>query len=102
MAIIVEFVGGFRDGMRASSESTDPGESKFALSVYAISQEGEIGGEHRSYPDPAMHAIQMEGGDALAQHGLDMNQCYKVVSKTAKDDDTIVRFEFVEQEACPS
>jgi hypothetical protein len=102
MAIIVEFVGGFRDGMRASSESADPGESKFALSVYAMSHEGEIGREHRSYPDPALHAIQMEGGEAIAEHGLDMNHFYKVVSKTVKDDDTIVRFEFVEQEACPS
>jgi hypothetical protein len=88
--------------MRASSKSADPGESKCALSVYAMSHEGEIGRQHRSFSDAAMHAIQMEGGDAKAEHGLDLNHFYKVVSKTVKDDDTVVRFEFVEQEARPS
>ena len=99
MAIIVEFVGGFRDGLRASSASEDPGESTFALQTYALSQPGQIGKKHQAYSDEAMRVFRTEGPQAIAERGLDF---YKVTSKTVKDDDTIMRFEFVEQEACPS
>jgi hypothetical protein len=96
MVIIVEFVGGFRDGTRASSASEDPGEAELALNTWFISNQGEIGRKHGTASDAAKHILMTEGGQALAERGLGMSHFYKVVSKTVNGDETIVRFESVE------
>jgi hypothetical protein len=97
MANIVEFIGGFRDGTRASSASEDPEEAKFAETMYFLSHQGEIGRKHRGYSDAAMHVLPTEGPEALIKQGLDMDHFYKVVSKTVEGDYTIVRFESAKQ-----
>jgi hypothetical protein len=95
MAIIVEFVGGFRDGFRASMESKDPEESGVAQMAYHLSHRGEIGRKHKTASDAARHILETEGAAALAQRGLDMNHFYKVVSNDVVGDDTIIRFQAV-------
>jgi hypothetical protein len=98
MAIIVEFVGGFRDGTRASTASDDPAEAKFALMKYHFSNQGEIGKKHQEISVAAQEIFHTEGVAGLVQRGLEMNHFYKVVSKTIEGDDTIVRFQSVGQD----
>jgi hypothetical protein len=95
MAIIVEFVGGFRDGTRVSSGSADPNEANFALSMYHFSHQGKIGAKHKTASDAAVEILRTEGPAELAKRGLDMNHFYKVVSNTVEGDDTIIRFQSV-------
>jgi hypothetical protein len=98
MAIIVEFVGGFRDGGRFSSDSDDPGDAWFAKSMYFRSHEGEIGRTHRTASDVGMQIFLTEGPVAAMNKGVAPNHLYKVVRKVEKDDDIIVRFEYAGQE----
>jgi hypothetical protein len=94
VAIIVEFVGGFRDGGRFSSASEDPDDAWFAKSMYLRSNAGDIGHTHRTASDADMQIFLTEGPDVAIQKGLVPNHLYKVVSKTEKDGDITVRFEY--------
>jgi len=98
MAIIIEFIGGFRDGGRFSSASEDPDDAWFAKSMYFRSREGEIGRTHRTASDLGMQIFLTEGPVAAIKKGVAPNHFYKVVSKIEKDDDIIVRFEYAGQE----
>jgi hypothetical protein len=99
MAIIVEFVGGFRDGELASTASDFPEDVRLAEASYFLSHRGEIGRKHKTVSDAAMQVMVTEGGQAARERGFDMNHVYQVVERTEKDGDTIVRFEYVGQEA---
>jgi hypothetical protein len=98
VAIIIEFIGGFRDGTCASSESSDPTEADLALGIYYFSNSGEFGRIYKTYPDAGKEVVRIEGALAGMQKHVLMNEIYKVLSKTIGAADTIVRFEYLGQE----
>jgi hypothetical protein len=99
VAIIVEFVGGFRDGGRFSSKSKDLDEAWFAKAMYIRSNAGDIGHTHRTASDAGMQIFLTEGPEVAIQLRVAPNHLYKVVSKTEKDGNITVRFEYAGQES---
>jgi hypothetical protein len=95
MAIIVEFVGGFMDGRRASSDSPNPDEADFALRHYFMSHEGEKGRKFKTISDAGLEIMRTEGGHAARERGFDVNHKYECVERIEKDGNILVRFKFV-------
>jgi hypothetical protein len=94
MAIVIEFVGGPRDGTRLSTASSDPKVTREAFAIYVTSKQGAVGGIHRTYSDAAQQILQTQGVTALINSGMEMDQVYRVISKAERDGDITVRIEY--------
>jgi hypothetical protein len=98
MAVVIEFVGGPRDGTQLSTASTDPKVVREADGIYNLSQQGTVGRKHRTFSEAAEQILQTQGVSALINSGMEMDQVYRVISKAEKDGDITVRIEYVGQE----
>ena len=95
MAIVLEFTGGFMDGRRSSSDSKNPNEAEWTLAIYNVTQQGTIGGKHKTISDAAFQVLQREGGRAMLARGLQTTHVYEVVNRTEYDGGVVVLLGYV-------
>jgi len=92
--IVATFEGGFRDGMRASSASTDPEEVQHALGAFFLTGGGTLGGAYLTVSDAGV-AEMLEGGlieitpdgpRLTREPGFAMDHVYEVVGRVEHAD----------------
>jgi hypothetical protein len=90
MATIVEFVGGFRDGGRFSTESEDPSEASWATGFLVMANNDAIGSWFKGASDAAIDRTQSGEQTSAKTHK------YEVVERFQSGPNTIVRFKYIE------
>ena len=99
MAIVIEFIGGFRDGARLSSESDDPDDVFRSRNLYFLSRNGgELGKKHSAISHATAETSGTAGETAQRKHGMERNHLYEVVERIEEDGDFIARFKYPSQE----
>jgi hypothetical protein len=96
MAIVVEFIGGFRDGLRWSTDSPDRRESNEAAWLWCI-HEGIIGKKIGVLSEAATEPVISERGQEAKNRGMDINHFYTLIEKVEDGTDTIIRYEYSQE-----
>ena len=99
--IVIEFIGGFKDGDCLRSDSEDPEEVKSALSYYLVfSKQGTIGKRFRAISDARWNELEdivevTDAGPVLMRAPIaGMNHVYEVVDRIEDDDRILVRYQY--------
>jgi hypothetical protein len=59
MGVTFEFLGGFMDGRKVSTETSDPLEAKWAEGHYFLTESGKVGKRFKTLSDAALMSLQM-------------------------------------------
>lgn len=101
--IIIEFIGGFRDGLRFDSASADAEESKWAWMWYRQFKDGKIGHTITSASDAAVnvmrsHKTHDEFEATMKNHPGFPCHYYQVVDRIKQGDSVTVRINSISKE----
>jgi hypothetical protein len=99
MAIVVEFIGGFKDGMRLSSDSQDPNEAHEVASLYLSNHQGEPGRESQAISAAALEVMRAEEPEGVMRTAFDLNHKYELVERFDGDSDVMLRYKYLRQES---
>ena len=99
--IVIEFIGGFKDGDCLRSDSAEPEVVKSALSYYFVfSKQGAIGKRFRAISDARWNELEdivemTDAGPVLTREPTaSMNHIYEVVDRSESDDQILVRYQY--------
>jgi hypothetical protein len=95
MAIVVEFIGGFKDGIRLSSNSHDPNEAHEVASLYLGDHQGQAGLESQTISNASLQDMRTEEPEAVVRTGLELNHKYELVERSDRDGDVLLRYEYL-------
>jgi len=102
--IIVEFVGGFRDGQILRSDSTNPNEVRECMGLYVLfSQGGKIGKRMRGVSEAAIAELQEivemtpDGPRLKREPSAKMNHIYEVVDRQEDEQTIRVHYQYMGQ-----
>jgi hypothetical protein len=99
-AIVVVFEGGFMDGKRVSTASTDPNEVEEAARHYFMSSEGTVGKRFCTYSEAGLREMaeiteSTPDGPRLKREPVyGMDHVYELVERVEADDSTTLRFRY--------
>ncbi len=98
--VLVQFVGGFQDGRRLNSRSSDPAEAQEALGQYFMSSEGTVGKRFRTVSEAGWREMQeiievTPDGPRLKREPIyGMDHVYELVERIEDDTTIALRFEY--------
>lgn len=102
--IVVEFVGGFKDGQRLANDASDQQEAEQAHAYYHISESGTVGKRFRTLSDAGLMELQEiaeetpDGPRLKREPTAKMNHIYQVVARNEDDRQITVRFQYMGRE----
>lgn len=103
--ILVEFLGGFRDGQVLRSDSSNRDEFQECLALYILhSQGGQLGKRFKCYSEAGIAElgelleVTPEGPRLKREPMAGRNHIYEVVSRQEDDDTIRIRYQYMGQD----